>query len=128
MFGSKRIILIGLFAGLTVVMLSSSVQADGPINDISDGVNDTLFGGSNLFAAQAILTAAVMMAAGLVLAMARLPTMAIIIVLFCVLGALTAIGWANVTIMLIAVMVFVALFVKRVTEYFTGQGGGADEG
>ena len=47
MFGSKRIVLMGLFAGLTVVMLSSSVQAS-PISDISDGLNNTLFGGANL--------------------------------------------------------------------------------
>ena len=117
---------MGLIFGLFASMCASSAQA-GPISDISDGVNSALFDGTNLFAAQAILTACVMMGAGLVLAMVRLNITATIIVLFCILGALTAIGWANVTIMLISAMVFVALFVKRITEFFTGQGS-PDEG
>ena len=126
MFGSKRIVLIGLFAGLTVIMLSSSAQAS-PISDISDGLNSALFGGANLYAAQLILTASVMTSVGMVLAMLRMDPIGIFIILFCVLAALTAIGWADITIILVAAMITVALFGKRVTTYVTGGGGGGDD-
>ena len=126
MFGSKRIVLIGLFAGLTVIMLSSSVQAS-PISDISDGLNSALFGGANLYATQLILTASVMTSVGMVLAMLRMDPIGIFIILFCVLAALTAIGWADITIILVSAMITVALFGKRVTTYVTGGGGGGDD-
>ena len=126
MFGSRRTIVPILLFGLTVVMLSSSVQAS-PISDISDGLNNTLFGGANLYAAQLILTASVMTSVGMVLAMLRMDPIGIFIILFCVLAALTAIGWADITIILVAAMITVALFGKRVTTYITGGGGGNDE-
>ena len=116
--------MIAVFA-LTIV--ATGAQAS-PVNDIPDALNDSLFGGANLFAAQAILTAAIMMSAGLFLAMMKLNYIATFIVLFCVLGALTAVGWADPTIMLVAAMIVIALFVKRVVEYMTGAGEGtADE-
>ena len=126
MFGSRRTIVPILLFGLTVVMLSSSAQAS-PISDISDGLNSALFGGANLFAAKLILTAAVMTSVGMVLAMLRMDTIGIFIILFCVLAALTAIGWADETIILVAAMITVAMFGKRVTTYMTGGGGGDED-
>jgi hypothetical protein len=112
--------------GLLLFIGSASASA-GPVSDIPDALNDALFGGSNLFAAQAVLTAAIMMSAGLFLAMMKLNMIATFIVLFCVLGGLTAIGWADPTLMLVAAMIAAGLFVKRITDYMTGHEGAADE-
>ena len=127
MFFRANLSWIGLIAVFALTIVATGAQAS-PVNDIPDALNDSLFGGANLFAAQAILTAAIMMSAGLFLAMMKLNYIATFIVLFCVLGALTAVGWADPTIMLVAAMIVIALFVKRVVEYMTGAGEGtADE-
>ena len=115
--------LIGLMGTLGV----SSGASATPISDVADGVNDALFGGSNLFAAQAMLTAIVMVSVGLTLAMLRLNFIATFIVLFCVLGALTAMGWADPTLILVAGLFVVAMFVKKVADYWSGRAG-ADAG
>ena len=68
-----------------------------------------------------------MTSVGMVLAMLKMDPIGIFIILFCVLAALTAIGWADITIILVAAMITVGLFGKRVTTYVTGGGGGNDE-
>jgi len=109
--------------GLLALMSSSSAMAS-PINDIPDAINNALFGGVSLFAAQTILTAAIMMSAGLALAVAKLPPVGIFVVLFCVLGALTAIGWASLTFIVIASFIAVGLFAKTMTQYMGGSASG----
>lgn len=112
------------FVGL---MAASSVASASPIGDVADGMNDALFGGTNLFAAQAILTAAVMMTAGLVLAVLHLEFVANVIVLFAVLGALTAIGWAPPVLLLLCGLLVGGLFVQKTARAFTGGSSDADE-
>ena len=97
-------------------------------SDIPDAVDEALFGGSNLFAAQAILTAIVLVSVGLMLAVLGLDYIATFVVLFGVLGALTAMGWADPTIILVCGLFVVAMFTKRIVEYISGMGGSsADE-
>ena len=114
--------IIALIAFGMLSLMATQAQAS-PITDVADGLNDALFGGVNLFAAQALLTAIIMVAVGLALAMLGLDQTATFIVLFAVLGGLTAIGWANPTMILVAALLAVALFVKKVTQYWTGSGG-----
>lgn len=106
-----------------LLFIGTATASASPVNDIPEALNDSLFGGANLFAAQAILTAAIMMSAGLFLAMMKLNYIATFIVLFCVLGALTAVGWADPTIMIVASLIVVGMFVKHVVEYMTGNPG-----
>jgi len=110
------------------VMSASSMASASPVTDIADGLNNTLFGGTNLYAAQIILTAAVMMAAGLALAILGMPPTGMFIILFCVLGALTAIGWADITFILVAALIAVASFGATAVSWVTGGGGGSDAG
>ena len=119
-YGICALITAFTFAGL---LAASGMAAASPLSDITDSLNDALFGGANLFAAQAILTAAVLVSVGLALAVLHLEQTATFIVLFAVLGALTAIGWANPMLILVAALLAVALFVKKVTAYWTGSGG-----
>jgi len=127
MFGNARLSMISLIALFAFVSVAY-VAAASPVSDIPDALNDGLFGGFNLFAAQAILTAIIMVSVGLFLAMMKLNYIATFIVLFAVLGALTAMGWADPTMMMLAALLVVGLFVKRIAEYMTGsQGAGSSE-
>ena len=119
--------MLTIVLGFGGLMAASSAASAAPIGDVADGVNDALFGGGNLFAAQAILTAAVMMAAGMTLAMLRLEFIANIIVLFAVLGALTAIGWAPPVLLLLCGLLVGGFFVQRAAKAFTGGSSDADE-
>ena len=110
-------------AGMLALFMATATASASPVTDIKDGLNDALFGGDNLYAAGTLLTAAVMVSVGLVLGMMRLPSAGIFIVLFCVLGALTAIGWADVTFILVAGLIAVALFGKTAVNYVSGGGG-----
>jgi hypothetical protein len=112
--------------GILAVIGTASCVSASPVNDIAEGLNDALFGGANLFAAQAILTAIVMLSCGLVLAMLKLNYIATFVVLFSILGALTAMGWANASLLLICGLFVVGMFTKRIVEYMTG-GSSTDE-
>ena len=118
---------VSLIAIGMMLFIGTAQASASPVSDIPDAINDALFGGANLFAAQSILTAMVMCSIGLLLAMLKLDYLSNFIVLFCVLGALTAIGWADPTIMLIAGLFVVGMFVKKVTTYVTGNQGASDE-
>lgn len=122
MSGKSRIGMFGVIALFGVVMMASSMASASPISDVADALNDGLFGGANLFAAQAILTAAVMMSAGLVLGMLGLDNIPNIIVLVSILAALTAIGWADPTMLLLTGMLIAGLGIKKGVEYMTGSG------
>lgn len=108
--------------GLLLFIGSASASAS-PLSDVADGINDSLFGGENLYAAQTILTATVMVSVGMVLAMLKMPTAGLFIVLFCVLGALTAIGWADITFILVAALIAASMFAKTAVDYMSGGGG-----
>ena len=116
-YGICALITAFAFVGL---MAASGMAAASPISDIADSLNDAMFGGTNLFAAQSILTAAVLVAAGLPLAVMRFDEKGIFIVLFAVLGALTAIGWAPPLLILVAALIAVGLFVQKMAGYWTG--------
>lgn len=123
MYGRTRALSVSAIIGLLALLSCTFTVSAGPTTDIVDGVNNALFGGANEFAAQAILTAIVMMSAGLLLAMLHLDYIATFVVLFCILGGLTAMGWADPTIILVCGLFVVAMFTKRIVEYISGMGG-----
>ena len=108
-----------IFATLVSMTASSAVSAS-PVSEIPEALNDGLFGGANLFAAQTILTAAILVSVGLFMTMLGLNYIATFIILFGVLGALTAMGWADITLMLIAGMLVAGSFVSQIVTYLTG--------
>jgi hypothetical protein len=98
---------------------SASIVSDIPVQ-----MNNSLFDGGNLYACKVLLTAAIMMSAGLALAVLKLPPAGMFIVLLGVLGALTAIGWADVSIMIVAILITVAMFGSTVVQWVTGSKAG----
>ena len=100
---------------------------DGSASDDAGLGNDVLFGGANLFAAKAVLTACVLVSVGLFLAMLELPKEATFIVVLGVLGALTAIGWAHGTMMLLAALLVILTFARKTSEYWSGKAPSGEE-
>lgn len=121
--GQVSLIAIGMLLFIGTAQASAS-----PISDVADGLNDAMFGGTNLYAAQTLLTACVMVSVGLFLALFKLPYVGVFIVLFCVLGALTAIGWADITFILVAALIAASMFAKTAVDYMSGGGGAAGSG
>ena len=121
----SRWIMLTAFSSLCAMFLMGGGRAS-IISDIPTQLNNALLDGTSLYAAKAILTAAIMMSAGLVLAMLRMPPAGLFIVLLSVLGALTAIGWADITFLILAAFLTVIMFGKTMAEWMLG--GGAPEG
>jgi hypothetical protein len=120
---------IGLMAlmGLVSVLTFGTMAASASIvTDIPAAVNTALLGGSSLYAARAILTAAIMMSAGMTLAMLKMPPVGIFVVLLMVLGALTAIAWADISFLIMAALLIVAMFTRTIWEYIGGKSSGAE--
>jgi hypothetical protein len=120
-----RIPILVAFFGMCALFLMMSSRAS-VISDIPVQLNNALLDGTSLYAAKAILTAAIMVSAGMVIAMLKMPPSAIFIILLAVLGALTAIGWADITFLILAALIIVAMFGKTMTEWM--QGGGTPGG
>ena len=113
----------GLMAllGLVSILAFGTMAASASIaSDIPQGLNEALLGGTSLYAAKAILTAAIMASGGLAFAMLKLPPAGIFIVLLSILGALTAIGWADVTFLALAGFITVAMFGRTVADWVLG--------
>ena len=115
----SRTAIIGLFALGTFMTLVGGARAS-VISDIPEQMNNALFDGGNLYAAKVLLTAGIMMSAGMVLAVSKFPAAGMFIVLICVLGALTAIGWADVSMMIVAILITVAMFGSTIVQWVTG--------
>lgn len=122
---ATRWMMLTAFCGLSAMFLMGSGRAS-IISDIPTELNNALLDGTSLYAAKAIITAAIMMSAGLVLAILKLPPAGMFIVLMSVLGALTAIGWADITFLILAAFLTVIMFGKTLAEWMLG--GGAPEG
>ena len=110
MFGSKRIVLIGLFAGLFIVMFSTSAQA-GFIDDVPDGLADQLEVSRGV--AELILSCSVLLCVGLVLAVAMgedKNPLTIVIMMIGLVGMLTAIQWLDPWYLVMICMIIALLY------------------
>ena len=121
----RWLVIMSLIGGVTSIFAIGGANAS-IISDIPVQLNDAFLDGASLYAAKAILTAAIMVSAGLAIAMLRMPPSGIFICLLAVLGALTAIDWADITFLILAALIIVAMFGKTMVEWM--QGGGAPGG
>jgi len=111
--------------GFMALMLiwTQGTQASS-IDDIPGLVNDAIFGGEDLTMAKYLLSTAILVGAGLAMAASKLNMTATIIVLLGLIGFLTALGWVDIWLILLAALVIVALSSKTFVGWITGGGGG----
>ena len=125
MFGSKRIVLMGLFAGLTVIMLSSSVQA-GFIDDVPDGLADQLEVSRTV--AELILSCSILLAVGLVIAVAsneNTSPLVMVVVMIAMIALLTAIQWLDPWLLVMICMIIALLYGSLMRTWAeSGKSGG----
>ncbi len=76
---------------------------------------------NSVYAARLLLTACIMLSAGLAMAAARFQVGATYITLFVLLGALTAIGWADPTFLVAAIIIVVAFFGREISGWISGH-------
>lgn len=121
MYGRTRALSVSAIIGLMALLSCTFTVSASPVSDVPDALNDAIFGGTNLFGAQAVLTAIVMVSVGMLLAMLDLNYLGIFIVLFAVLGGLTAMGWADPTLIFVAGLIAGGMFVEKIASFFTGR-------
>jgi hypothetical protein len=87
---------------------------------IPQAVNDALFNGSNLIAAQLLLTAVIMFTALLPMLVARMRPDMIIVVMAMVVLVCSAIGWLDQTITMVMLLIIAASLAKTVATSMRG--------
>lgn len=117
----SRTAIIGLFA-LEAFMFAIGGARAAPYQDIPNGINEALFGGSNLYAAKMILSGGILLSIGLVMSMAgkKVNLMATAIVMLAMGGILVSIGWLDFWVMIVAGMLVVVMFGKAIASWATG--------
>lgn len=96
-------------------------MADGfDLASIPQAVNDALFNGSNLIAAQLLLTAVIMFTALLPMLVARMRPDMIIVVMAMVVLVCSAIGWLDQMVTMVMLLIIAASLAKTVATSMRG--------
>lgn len=96
-------------------------MADGfDLASIPQAVNDALFNGSNLIAAQLLLTAVIMFTALLPMLVARMRPDMIIVVMAMVVLVCSAIGWLDQMVTMVMLLIIAASLAKTVASSMRG--------
>lgn len=90
------------------------------ISSIPAAVNDAMFNGSNLIAAQLLLTAVIMFTALLPMLVARMRPDMIIVVMAMVVLVCSAIGWLDQTVTMVMLLIIAASLAKSVATSMRG--------
>ena len=112
-------IIVGLFA-LSSLMFIGMARAS-PYQDIPQGLNEALFGGSNLYAAKMILAGGVLASIGLAMSISKVNFMATVIVMLTTATILVAIGWLDFWIIILVALLVVSMFGKAMITWVSGD-------
>ena len=115
-------IMVGFFS-LGVLMFIGMASA-APYQDVPEGVNDALFGGSNLYAAKMILAGGILASIGLVMSISKVNFMATVIVMLTTAAILVAIGWLDFWIIILVALIIVSMFGKTMITWVSGDTSG----
>ena len=110
----SSLILVALL-GLTVCSMNASAST---LTDIPGRLADTLDVSDTT--AELMISAMILVSISLALTAARAPVIAIMIVLLAVLGVLTAMGWVDAWLMVLAAVTVAALFALGMSGIFGG--------
>jgi hypothetical protein len=94
-----------------------------PFQEIPDAVNHALFGGSNLTAARMILAGGILASIGLALSVGKMNFFGTVIVLLVVSGILTAMGWLQAWLLVLAALIVAAFWSKQAANWIGGGTG-----
>jgi len=106
----------------TVTPGSTHFAASLNILDLPDTINDYFFGGTNLFAAQLLITLIVVFMFMLPMMLLRASFGTMFIVLFLLLGVLTAVGWVNPVLFIVLLLMTSLMFSRQIAEIFSSGG------
>jgi hypothetical protein len=115
-------IMVGLFAFSSLMFIG--MASASPYQDIPEGVNDALFGGSNLYAAKMILAGGVLASIGLAMSISKVNFMATVIVMLTTAAILVAIGWLDFWIIILVALLIVSMFGKAMITWVSGETSG----
>jgi hypothetical protein len=118
-----RIPIMAGFFSLGALMFIGMASAS-PYQDIPEGVNDALFGGSNLYAAKMILAGGVLASIGLAMSISKVNFMATVIVMLTTATVLVAIGWLDFWIIILVALLIVSMFGKAMISWVSGETSG----
>jgi len=118
-----RIPILVAFFALSTLMFIGMASAS-PYQDIPQGINDALFGGSNLYAAKMILAGGILASIGLAMSMTKVNLMATVIVMLTTAAILTAIGWLDFWIIILVALLIVSIFGKAMITWVSGDTSG----
>ena len=118
-----RIPILVAFFSLSSLMFIGMASAS-PYQDIPEGVNDALFGGSNLYAAKMILAGGVLASIGLAMSISKVNFMATVIVMLTTATVLVAIGWLDFWIIILVALLIVSMFGKAMISWVSGETSG----
>jgi hypothetical protein len=107
---------------LVLVAMSASLASASTLTDIPGRLADTL--DVSQTTAELIISVAILSAITLAMSAARAPVIGIVIILLAVMGLLTAMGWIDVWLMVLAALFAAGLW----ATIFSGILGGSSEG
>ena len=115
-------VMVGFFSLGVLIFIGMASAA--PYQDVPEGVNDALFGGSNLYAAKMILAGGILASIGLVMSISKVNFMATVIVMLTTAAILVAIGWLDFWIIILVALIIVSMFGKTMITWVSGDTSG----
>lgn len=111
--------------GLSLLMgVGTFAVSAGGIGDVPGQVGSAL--GINTTTAGILLAGAAVISVALAMAAAQQPLIPTSITLLATIGMLTALGWVQPWLLILAALAFVTLFTKKIADTFTGGGKGTE--
>lgn len=111
--------------GLSLLMgVGTFAVSAGGIGDVPGQVGSAL--GINTTTAGIFLAGVAVISVALAMAAAQQPLIPTSITLLATIGMLTALGWVQPWLLILAALAFVTLFTKKIADTFTGGGKGTE--
>jgi hypothetical protein len=111
--------LMALMGLVSILAFGTMAASAWSMSDIPIAVNNSLFGGMNIMAAELILTAIVIISVAITCQVGKQELAPTVIIMVATLGALTAIGWAPIWLMLMAGLIIAGFFGVKMADVYS---------
>jgi len=116
----RAMLIIGIMS-FSILFVADNVEANF-FEDLAETFDNKLFDGENLEAAELLLSVSILVSIGFVLAIANMNVTGVAIILLCLIGFLTLIGWLETYIIILTVIIIAAFFSKKLADTITSPG------